>query len=267
MENKEELKKQTLALSLGKDSTTIALLSKEKGIIYDEFVFADTGAEFPELYEYLKVIEKDLNKPITILKPKLTIEEFMQKIVSRGKFKGKPRGFPQRLSPCGFMRDTKVVPLEKISKGKIISIGYASDETSRVQKSKNYRYPLIEWNFSENMCAKYLNLKSKLNPLYTNFNRLGCYFCPHQNTSSLYVVWKLYPKFWEHMKKINKLNKDLGCGEIPYGDKWEGIERLETQFKAGLIPKKRPIYDCFQCKGVSKAFKKELTIKDFCKIN
>ena len=258
-------KKQILALSLGKDSTTIALLGAERGIHYDEYVFADTGAEFPELYDYIKVIEKELKKPIIILKPKCTIEEFMQTKVIRGKFKGKPRGFPQRLFPCGFMRDTKVVPLQKLSKGGIVSIGYASDEINRVQKDKTLRYPLIEWNFTEETCAKYLNSKSKLNPLYTNFNRLGCYFCPNQNSSSLYVIWKQYPKLWNHIKKLNQLNKDLGCGSIPYGDDLKDIEIIANEFNNGFIPKKRPKYECFECKGVSKAFKKEISLTDFCK--
>ena len=257
-------KVEKLALSLGKDSTTIALKSKEKGINYKEYIFADTLYEFPELYEYLKIIEKDLGQKITILKPSYTIEEWMKKKVTRGKHKGEFRGFPLKFFPCAFMRDTKMIPIDKQAKECILSIGYASDETKRVQKKKNLRYPLIEWNMSENQCAKFLNSKSKLNPLYTNFNRLGCYFCPKQDDSALYVVWKLYPKFWKHMKELNQLNIKLGCNFIPYGDKHLGLEYLEKQFKKGWIPKKKPKYECFECKGVSKAFKDELTLNDFC---
>lgn len=266
-----ENRKQKLALSFGKDSTTIALNSKKMGLIFDEYIFADTLYEFPELYDYIKVIENELNIKVKILKPKKTIEEWMKHKITRGNNKGKYRGFPLKYFPCSYMRDTKVIPINKEKKNSILSIGYAYDELNRVQKDKTLRYPLIEWKLTEKDCVDFLNKKSKLNPLYTNFNRLGCYFCPKQNDMALYVIWKQYPKLWDHMKKLNKLNIKLVSNIIPYGSepkytKDKGIEFLENEFKKGYIPKKKPKYECFECKGVSKAFKKELNLNDFCQL-
>jgi 3'-phosphoadenosine 5'-phosphosulfate sulfotransferase (PAPS reductase)/FAD synthetase len=220
-----------LALSYGKDSSTILIKNKEEKLIdYKEYIFADTGYEFPELYEYGKFLEKEFNIKVTHLLPKLTIEQFMKTKITRGDRKGQYRGFPLKFFPCAFMRETKIKPIDQQKKICRLSIGYASDEINRVQKKENLRYPLIEWGFSESMCVKYLNSKSKMNPLYKNFNRLGCYFCPKQSDSALYVVWKLYPKFWNHMKELNKLNIELGCGVIPFGNEHKGIEYLEEQF-------------------------------------
>jgi 3'-phosphoadenosine 5'-phosphosulfate sulfotransferase (PAPS reductase)/FAD synthetase len=53
------------SMSGGKDSTALALLLREQGIPHER-VFADTGFEAPETYEYLDLLRARLG-PITVV--------------------------------------------------------------------------------------------------------------------------------------------------------------------------------------------------------
>ena len=52
-----------LSLSGGKDSTALALYMRDR-VDDMEYVFCDTRKELPETYEYLKLLEAKLGKPI-----------------------------------------------------------------------------------------------------------------------------------------------------------------------------------------------------------
>lgn len=263
------MEKNIIAFSGGKDSTAMLLRMLEKKEQIDHIVFADTGFEFPELYEYIKRIEKLINRKITIVKPKTHFNEWMTGLVTRGENKGKVRGFPLRLYPCYWMREAKWKPIEELEKqfpDHNICIGIAADEQNRVQKKSNVRYPLIEWGWSEAVCVKYLNSKKVLNPLYTNFDRIGCYHCPKQNLMSLYGVWKNYPKLFERIKGFSQLQRDLKGEHIKFTSKELSIFEIESLFKNGIVPNETPKYECFECKGVNLAYNKKVNLKDFCQL-
>ena len=77
------------------------------------------------------------------------------------------------------------------------------------KETKLIKYPLVEWRWTEQKCIDYLNEKNLFNPLYVNFDRLGCYFCPKQNEKSIYVLWKNYPELWEKTKFWESEQKKL----------------------------------------------------------
>lgn len=271
--------------------------------------FADTCFEFEELYNYLNEIQKFIqerfkgweNFKIEILDG-LKVEDFDKWRLgksTRGASKGKIRGMPLRRFPCYWTRESKVKQLHKIQKKYSdednVFIGIALDEKKRYSKAKNkngmikdgnLRYPLVEWGFTEQDCVDYLRkIKAPSNPLYANFNRLGCWMCPKQSEMSLYVLWKKYPDYWEKIKKLESeqpyeykniydecdcYGSDESCiychGEgrilirsIKTDKKMkvfeEYIETYEEKFKKGILPKQKPKYDCWNgCEGVKKAF-------------
>lgn len=49
-----------VSLSGGKDSTCLLLLIIERGMPIDTVLFADTGMEFPEMYEHLAKVDEYL---------------------------------------------------------------------------------------------------------------------------------------------------------------------------------------------------------------
>ena len=161
--------KNIVAFSGGKDSTAMLLKMIESNMKIDEIVFADTTFEFPELYEYIEKIEKHIGRKITILKPEsmkfkeykeqqdkiiegliekgievespkykegwdndsdvTKFEQWFYGMVARGDSIARQRGFPLRLFPCWWTRESKVKPLQKIHQNKDdVYIGIAHDE-------------------------------------------------------------------------------------------------------------------------------------------
>jgi len=239
----------------GKDSTAMLLRLIETGVKIDKIVFADTGFEFKELYDYIKKIEDYIKRPITILHPETTFEEWFSGGWTKGKLEGEPRGFPQVLTPCYWTRESKVKPLEKMQKEATeVYVGIAYDEQHRMMKEAGkIRYPLIDWKWTEQDCIDYLNKKGLFNPLYVNFNRLGCWMCPKQGINSLYVLWKLYPDKWKELLEWEKRNQDLTGRDLTLQGP---LIEMGKRFESGDIPKDKVKYDCWDgCESVKKAYR------------
>ena len=70
-----------MALSGGKDSTALLILMVEKGMPIDYVMTADTGMEFPEMYEHLQKVDEYLHRErglhITMLKHSQSFEYLM----------------------------------------------------------------------------------------------------------------------------------------------------------------------------------------------
>lgn len=244
---------KVVSFSGGKDSTAMLLRLLELGEEIDRIIFADTGYVFPELYEYIKRIEKHIGREIEIIQPETTFDSWRDGKLTRGKNKGDVRGFPQVLTPCYWTREAKIKPLEKAHKGAdVVFIGIAFDEQQRcVKKAGRIRYPLVEWKWTEADCVDYLNKKGLLNPLYVNFNRLGCWMCPKQSEQSLYVLWKNYPDLWKKLERYEKENLASTGRHIFL----KPLKSITKAFISGKIPSKLPKYECSDgCDGVKKAF-------------
>ena len=72
--------KVIVSMSGGKDSTATALLAKERGVDF-ELVFADTGHEHPDVYEYLLYLEDHFGKKINRVK-----QDFTDRIARKAEF-------------------------------------------------------------------------------------------------------------------------------------------------------------------------------------
>jgi len=246
--------KTVVSFSGGKDSTAMLLRMIELNYQIDEIVFADTLFEFPELYDYIKKVEKHIGRKITILKPdpKLFKKWFYGK-VTRGANKGKVRGFPLRAFPCWWTRESKVLPLSKFQKdAEKVYIGIAFDEQQRMSKvDGNLFYPLVDWKWTEQDCIDYLNKKDMFNCLYVNFDRLGCWHCPKQGAKSLYVLWKNYPDLWKEFLWWDEETHKLTGNWI----KEKPLSEIQKDFESGVIPKKLPKYECWNgCESIKHAF-------------
>lgn len=261
-----------VAFSGGKDSTAMLLKMIDKGMKIDQIIFADTGFEQPDLYEYIERIETEIGRKVTILAckhpnpqslSKKEREDFLRSefrkwfygIVTRGENKGKVRGFPLIVHPCWWMRESKVYAIEHFTKQEdtITYLGIAYDEEERVGKDSKIRYPLYEWKMTEADCVDYLNKRDLFNELYVNFDRLGCYICPKQGESSLYVIWKHYPEQWAELKFWDQETFRVK-GHYIKGD--VSLKALEQSFQDGYVPIRLPKYECWNgCEGVKRAFK------------
>ena len=201
-------KKHIVSFSGGKDSTAMLLRMIKLDMPIDEIVFADTTLEFPEIYDWIDKIEKIIKIPITRVTAKHSFDSWFYGHWTKGKNTDKIRGFPFVTRPCWWQRDCKDIPMSKLCKGNITYIGIAKDEENRIQRkvySKGiYKFPLIEWGWTEKDCINYLKKRGLEHPLIDKFKRTGCWLCPKQSKKSLKNLYLYYPELWNKLKQYEK---------------------------------------------------------------
>jgi len=237
-------------LSGGRDSTAMVFMLIDKGLPLDHVIFTDTYSEFPEMYEYLNRVNERLRgygHKLEVLTHKRneSFEDWCFGKVTKGKREGFIRGLPMVTQPCYWKREAKVYPLNKFLKDNLIYnhvqyIGYTYSERKRAKvKDKNQRFPLIEFKKCEADIDRYLESIDLINPLYQNFERTGCYFCPYQKIRGFYVLWKKYPRQWRYMMDTEqRLNDIESKGQNVINSQWNirySMVELENAFKSGEI--------------------------------
>ncbi len=199
-------KKHIVSFSGGKDSSAMLLRMIELKMPIDQILFADTGKEFPAMYDHIKKMsnytEKAIGVPVTILKPKTTWDNWFYGKVTRGKAKGMQRGFPLCYFPCWWSRESKFKTMDPICKGNERYMGIAVDEPNRIKNEEGYNYPLNNWGWTEKDCLEYLIKKGMSIPLHHQFNRTGCWCCIKQPLESIKTLCKEYPDLWEKLKQM-----------------------------------------------------------------
>lgn len=223
--------RRIVSYSGGKDSTAMLIKLIEEGVKIDQIVFANTGVELPGMIEYIKRVERYIGRKIDIVEGDITFDDWFYGINTKGKNKGQRRGFPPTVGVgCWAKRELKIKPLRKIEgKDNIIYLGIAADERHRMYREqyqhKNlYKFPLIEWDMTEQECIDFLKERDLHNPLYDIFSRLGCWMCPKQPLHALKTLHEKYPEYWAKLKQYEK--------DSPHGFKcgYE-LEELEERFK------------------------------------
>ena len=203
--------KHIVSFSGGKDSTAMLLMMLEKGMQVDDIVFMDTGVEFPEMYEHIRKIEKYINRSITKLKAEKSFEYMLFEYEKKkGKNKGqKGYSFPDfrnRWCPNYFKKYMiKRHIKENYKDFEIIEYhGIAVDEVKRLEKNKekNIKYPLAEWNITEQEALEYCyNRGFYWNGLYEKFHRVSCWCCPLKSLEELKVLYKEHPELFKKLEE------------------------------------------------------------------
>ena len=158
-----------LSHGLGVNSTALMLFLEDMGFEF-ESVFVDTGAEWPETYEYLDYLN-DMGYKITVLKP--NVEGFSSLLEYCQHYKIIPFT-TQRLCTNKF----KVKPLlEYYKKPALQFVAIAYDEKHRIyrkpHKSVITAYPLVEHRITRRKCVEIIKKHGLKVP-----ERSGCFICP-----------------------------------------------------------------------------------------
>jgi 3'-phosphoadenosine 5'-phosphosulfate sulfotransferase (PAPS reductase)/FAD synthetase len=228
--------KHIVSYSGGKDSTLMLLLMIEKDMPIDDIIFADTGMEFQELYDYIEKIEGVIGRKITRLKPKKTWDDVFFHKKESGKAIGQIAAFPITMA-CEMNRDLKKRPIKNyyrsIKDDYTVYIGIARNEPERYGRLKpNEKAPLYEWGIDENFVIQELKRRGLHNPLYDTFDRLGCYTCPNMNLKELRLMRKRYPKEYSKLlwygEQAEKHATSQRFGEYKPG--WT-LSQLERRFQ------------------------------------
>lgn len=226
------------SFSGGKDSTAMVLRLLREGKQLDRVAYIDTGLEFGEQRNKIKIYERKFKeiKPDLVfdrIKSDKTFEDYFYQVKKKGKFKGQIYGWPftagfnswcnDRLKQRPYKEYMKQFKDEEV----ITYLGIAKDEPKRLKKlESNKRAPLAEWGMDEEECLNYIKgTDGWWNPMYWKFERTGCYLCPKQNNRSLKVVRRRYPFLWQHMLDMDK------DSPIPFRADGTTLQELENRFR------------------------------------
>lgn len=194
------------SLSGGKDSTAMVLRLVEEKWPLDLVFFCDTGIEFPQMYEHIGRLEKELPVPIVRLKEENGFEYYLlyYKPIRRNKELTDKAGFSwagPRNRWCTSTLKVRVINryLAEFHKDyEIVQyIGIAADEPQRV---KEFRYPLMEWGMTEKDCLEYCYRRGyDWGGLYRLFDRVSCWCCPLQGLEELRMLRREFPQLWKQL--------------------------------------------------------------------
>lgn len=201
-----------VSYSGGKNSTAMLLMLKEQNIPIEGIVFADTGAELPETYEFILRVEDRIKQKIDIVRHPLDFFGWFYRVYERGKHIGEIHGFPRVFSFRGHgggwcTRSLKIDPLAKYAQGRTMAIGMAAEEWHRTFTSTSRFpkvYPLCEWMMTSLDCYNLCVERDLLNPIYHRFGRSGCWTCPNQSIRTLRVLYAGYPDLWQRLLQMER---------------------------------------------------------------
>lgn len=235
-----------VSFSGGKDSTYMVLEMIRRGMPIDAVLNADTGMEFPAMYEHIDKIdrllayERGIN--ITRLKSSKTFEELMLDAV---------RTTGENLDVIGygwpgvFVRwctgQLKTHLMDAYTKSFALQpyqyVAIAADEEYRLQRKQNQgefrRHPLVDWNVTEAQAlAGCYRAGYTWDGLYEKFSRVSCWCCPLQSLKELRNLRDYYPEVWEKLRNLDnraiaQFGRDSPLGQFR---RYESVRMLEVRF-------------------------------------
>lgn len=214
-----------VSFSGGKDSTAMLLHMIELGEQIDEVITADTGLEFPQMYDHINKVFQVLDaKGIkhTTLRSEISFEEYLLRRPVESKKWGTHTGYgwaSMKSRWCTKHLKTELIDryfrdLRK-SHRVVQCIGLASDETKRLDRPNNqrsnHRHPLVEWGWTEKDCLSYCYEQGyDWDGLYEKFTRVSCWCCPLQSIPDLRSLYNNFPDLWEQLTVWDDQVKESG---------------------------------------------------------
>jgi hypothetical protein len=188
----------------GTNSTAMLIEMVKRGEKVDLILFADTGAEKPHTYEYVKRFNAWLYSngmpEITVVHPTKTIED---DCVTRSALPSVAYGFKtcsERFkldAQRKYCNNWPPAKSEWKAGNKVMRIiGFDADEPQRAEtpipekeiKKYTNRYPLIEWDMGRDECIETIQEAGLCLP-----GKSACYFCPNSKPSEIRQLAAMYP--------------------------------------------------------------------------
>ena len=200
--------RHVLGISGGKDSAALAIYMRDK-ITDVEYFFTDTGAELPEVYEFLDRLEDYLGKPIARLGLERPFDHFLQQ----------HNGFLPSPNTRWCTREMKIRPFEQwVGDDEVVTyVAIRADEDRDGYKATKPsivpRFPFKEDGLIRSDIDRILKQSGVGWPAYYEWrSRSGCYFCFFQRKSEWVSLAERHPDLFERAKAYEKIDPVSGEG-------------------------------------------------------
>lgn len=211
--------RHVLGVSGGKDSAALAIYMRDK-VPEMEYFFTDTGAELPEVYEFLDRLEDYLGKPIARLGLDRPFEHLLYHIHN---------GFLPSPNTRWCTREMKIRPFEDwVGEDQVITyVAIRADENRDGYKSTKEnitpKFPFKEDGLVRSDIDRILKQSGVGWPAYYDWrSRSGCYFCFFQRKSEWVALAERHPDLFEKAKAYEKFDPSTGEGYT-----WSQSETLD----------------------------------------
>lgn len=234
--------KHIISLGAGVQSSTMALMAAhgEIGPMPDCAIFADTGAEPKEVYDWLDWLETQLPFPVYRVSGGSLVERELSLRLSKksGKvyrrraipaFAKMPDGSRGGLLGRNCTVDHKIRPIISFERkyagikrgqkevGVIQWLGISSDEMQRMKLARDpwveHRWPLVELRISRGKCLEWMKDKG-----YPTPPRSACTFCPFHSDEEWRRIkagpadeWNAVVQFERDLQRISLQDETLSC--------------------------------------------------------
>ena len=198
----------------GVNSTALIILLVENELPLDHVVFADTGNEMPETYEYLNIINGYLEK----------VGVPLEVVHVRNRESLSDRCLRRRVIPSEMWRwctrDMKVTPIHAFYRSLKAHIyqymGIDYGEVHRMKPAKadyvTNLYPLIDYKIKRDGCVAIIKKARLPVPI-----KSGCYMCPFNNMERWADIHERHPDLYKLAIKMEENGKHFGSQSLAPG--------------------------------------------------
>jgi len=191
---------KVLSLGAGVNSTALLVLKAQGKVDFDLAIFADTGGEQPETYQYIETVIKpfcqkhSIDLRFTQKEGKSLYDSYMdKKIIPTTIWRSCSDHFKIR-AIRNYLRHN--FPNENI----VTLIGYCKGEEDRSKRNDcGSISPLIEMGIDREGCMKIIEDVGLPIPI-----KSGCYFCPYQAAKSWLSLLKNHPDYFSKAETFEK---------------------------------------------------------------
>ena len=218
--------KHIISLGAGVQSSTMALMAAKGEItpMPDCAIFADTGGEPEEVYDWLDWLETQLPFPVHRVMWKDGLTKNIEESIKGARLAGMP-AFTESKGGGGMLRrqctrEFKIqpitrkvreivglVPRQRAPKGEVLVsqwIGISMDEIIRMkdmqEKWIDGRWPLIELKMTRWHCLEWMREHGYMEP-----PRSACVYCPYHSNAEWQHLKTNHPAAWNEAIRIDEL--------------------------------------------------------------
>jgi len=218
-----------LNFGAGVNSTALIIELVKRQQKPDYVIFADTGAELPETYKHIQIMQewfKTNGVVFLIVKSKYECSiydyYYNKKTIPWRKFRDCTDKF--KITPItNFIKKFKEL-------GVIQYIGIDIGEIRRAKKSGTkwieFKYPLIDWKMNRQDCINTIKQENIDVPI-----KSGCYICPFQPFKSWISLLKTHPELFIKARQLEENNRSYPRIVLPFNHNLKMIEIANRQQK------------------------------------